>query len=93
MSFMSMKEIINEKVTKSNATRVNVYTIYTTQICTDKNIEHVPSKPTTTSRREKGDRQIQYNMVAMAFSSMREHEPFISRTFVRLFVLDYKSAR
>ena len=42
---MSMKEVDNEKVTKANATRDNVYTIHT-----NKYIEHNPSKSTTTRK-------------------------------------------
>ena len=33
------------------------------------------------------------NEVPIEFSRNREHERFTSRTFVRLFVLDYKKAR
>ena len=33
------------------------------------------------------------NAVALDFSREREHEPSTSRTFVRLFALDYKGAR
>ena len=43
---MSVKEIDDD-----NATRDNVYTIHTTQIHTDKYIEHNPSKPIITSMR------------------------------------------
>ena len=46
---MSVKEINNENATKANATSGNAYTIHTIQINTNKYIEHVPSKPTTTS--------------------------------------------
>ena len=38
---------------KANATRDDVYTIHKTQIHTNKYIEHDPSKPITTSIREK----------------------------------------
>ena len=38
---MSLKEIDKENATKANASRGNVYTIYTTQIYTNKYIEHV----------------------------------------------------
>ena len=34
-----------------------------------------------------------HRQVAMEFSRRREHERFTSRTFVTLFVLDYKRAR
>ena len=37
---MSMKEIDNTKVTRGN-----MYTVHTTQIHTNKYIEHVPNKP------------------------------------------------
>ena len=50
---MCMIEIDKEKATKSNATRNNVYTIHTIQL-------HDLSKPTTTSRRGKRDRQVFY---------------------------------
>ena len=43
-----MKEIDNENATKANTTIDNVYKIHT-----DNNIEHDPSKPITTSMREK----------------------------------------
>ena len=46
---MRMREIDNENATKAYATRGDVYTIHT-----NKYTEHVPSKPTTTSMREKG---------------------------------------
>ena len=46
---MGIKETDNENVTKAKATSCNVYTIHT-----NKYIEHIPSKPTTTSMREKG---------------------------------------
>ena len=46
---MSMKEIDNEKATKTNTTRDNVYTIHTTQMNTNK---YFVSKPTTTSMRK-----------------------------------------
>ena len=48
-----MKEIDNTNATKANATKVNVYTIYATQIHTNKYIEHDPHKSTTTSIRER----------------------------------------
>ena len=49
---MSMKEIDIENATKSNATRGNAYTIYTTQIHTNKYIEHVNQQ--TTNLRKNG---------------------------------------
>ena len=83
-----------------NTTRGNVGTIHTI-----KYIQHVSSKPTTKSMREIGiDKYVnaqttkctEYksnNMVAIEFSRRRENEPSTPRTFVRLFVLDYKRAR
>ena len=44
-----MKEIDNENSTKAKATKDNVYVIHT-----NKQIGHDPSKPTTTSMKEKG---------------------------------------
>ena len=46
---MSMKEIDNKNIKKSNETRDNVYIIHTTQ-----NFEHNTSKPTTTREKGKG---------------------------------------
>ena len=40
---MSMKETDNENATKANATRDNVFTIYTTKTRINNYIEHVPS--------------------------------------------------
>ena len=48
MSF-TLTEINNQNVTKANATRDSAYKIHT-----NKYIEHHPSKPITTSMREKG---------------------------------------
>ena len=53
---MNMKEISNENAMEAYATRDNMYTIHTTQIPTNKYIEHDPSKSTPTSMREKGTR-------------------------------------
>ena len=50
---MRMKEIDNENTTKTKATRDNMYTIHTTQIHTNKYIEHDSRKLTTTSMRKK----------------------------------------
>ena len=100
-----MKEIDDENATKANAIRGNAYTKHTTQICTNKYIEHVPSKRTITSMREKGidkyanaqtimcAKCTSNNIVAIEFSRRREHEPSTLRTFVRLFLLDYKRAK
>ena len=92
---MSMKEI-----DKQNATEVNA------QYTRHKYIEHVPNILTTRiSTREKGiDKYANAqtimcaectsnNGVAIEFSRRREHQPSISRTFVRLFVLHYKRTR
>ena len=46
---MRMKEIENVNVTKANLKRDNVNIIPTTQIHTNKYIEHLSNKPTTTS--------------------------------------------
>ena len=95
-----MKEIDRKNPTKVNATRGNVYTIHT-----NKYIEHVPSKPTATSMREKGIDKCanaqatiyaecrSNNVVAIESSRRREHESSTTRTFVRQFVLDHKKAR
>ena len=50
---MSAKEIDNENTMKANTTRDNVYKIHT-----NNQIEHDPSKPTTTDMRGKRNRQI-----------------------------------
>ena len=50
---MNMKEIDNENAKKENATGDNVYTIHTVQIHTNKYIKHDPSKPTTTSIKDR----------------------------------------
>ena len=75
------------------------------QIRTAKYIEHVSSKPTTTSIRKKEiDKyaNAQTTMyaewtsnitVVIEFSKRQEHERSTSRGFVRLIVLDYKRAR
>ena len=82
---MSMKEVNTENTTKANATRCNVYTIHT-----QKYSEHVPSKPTTTSMKEKGTEKAHENpqttmfakctssnAVATEFSRRPEHIPSI----------------
>ena len=50
---MSVKEIDNIKATSANAIRGIEYTVYTIQIHTNKYLEHDPSKPTTTSMKER----------------------------------------
>ena len=68
-----MKVIDNTNATNAKATRGNVYIIHTTQIHTNKYIEHISNKPTTTSRR---DRKVcdctTNNVVATDFSRSRE---------------------
>ena len=88
---MSVKAIDNQNATKANATRDNAYIIHT-----NKYIEQDSSKPITTNIREKGTDKCENTLiqaVAIEFSRRREREPSASRTFVRLFVLDYKSVR
>ena len=48
------KEITSENATKAHVTADNVYIIHTTQIRTNKYIEHDPSKPTITRMCKKG---------------------------------------
>ena len=63
----------------------------TTQIHFNKYIEHVPSKPTTTSMRKTCNTvDTNNNEVAIEFSRNREHQRSASRTFIRLFMLDHK---
>ena len=80
---------------RENATR-GMYT----QQTRNEYIEHVSSKPITTSMKEKVYKFAyaqttmcaectSNNVVAIEFSRRREHEPSTSNTFVRLFVLDY----
>ena len=77
--------------------------IISTQIHTQKYIEHVRSKPITTSMRVNIDGQIcerphnnvytNKNKVAIEFSRRRKHEHSTSTTFVRLPMWDYKRAK
>ena len=77
---MSVKKIDNVNTTKANATRGSVYTIHT-----NKYIEHDPSKPITTSIREK-DKYQNAHIQAVAIDSSRRRvpEPSTLRTFCRL---------
>ena len=98
---MDMKEIDNEDTRKANATRRNLFTIHTTQININKYIEHIPSKPATTSMREKEiDKYANAKTTICAectsnnvLDIVLSREPSTLRTFGRLFVLDYKNAR
>ena len=58
---------------------------------------HDPNEPTATSKREKGiDKYAnaqRTNEIAIEFSRKRENEHYISRTFVRLILFDYKRLR
>ena len=86
-----MKQIDNQNITNANATTDNAY-----KINTNKCIEHNPSKPKATSMREKGTNKYEnahIQAVTIEFSSKRESEPSVSRMFVKLFPLDYKSAK
>ena len=61
-----------------------------------KYIEHIPSKPTATSLREKGTDKYEnayIQAVATEFKRRREREPFTLRTFFKLKVCAYKKAR
>ena len=62
---MSLKGIDNVNATKANATKGSVYTIHTTQIHTNKYIEHVPRKPTTNKQEEKRVCKCMYANVQM----------------------------
>ena len=70
---MSVKQIDNQSATKANATRDNAYNIHT-----NKYIEHDPSKPITTSMREKGKDKYENahtKAVEIEFTRRREQEP------------------
>ena len=71
---MSIKEKENANATKANATIGNVYSIHT-----NKYIEHLLNKPTTTSMR---DRQVWECILAIEFLKKRKHELSTQRTFV-----------
>ena len=69
-----MKEIDNENTTKVNATRDNVYTIYMTQMHTNKYIKNDSSKPTRTSMGEKGKTCMQMHQQHVVAIEVREGE-------------------
>ena len=78
---MSVKETDNQ-----NAIRDNAYKIHT-----NKYIEDDPSKPLTTSMREKGTDKYEnahIQAVAIEFSRRRKRETSALRTLVRLLMLD-----
>ena len=85
---MSGKEIDNQNATKRELD--NKQCVHNAQLHTSKYIEHISNKPTTTSIRY---RQVCGCILAIEFSRRREGEPSASRKFIRLIVLDYKSAR
>ena len=86
---------------KANATRGNVYTIQRAQTNTSNTFQVNYQQQVWGKKIDKyANAQtimctecISNNVVAVEFSRRREHEPSTSKTFVRLLVLDYKSAR
>ena len=93
-SYKSMKDKDKEKAMKTNVTSGNEYTIHATLI-----------HRSTTSRREKWIDECANAQTSMCaectnnvvvtseFSLRRDHEPSTPRTFIKLFVLDYKRSR